>query len=86
MIANNTEYKILKDCAKVLKLPGACADRFLGLDVASPAIDYVGLARSLGVLARRVTEPDELSDAVKESLAGEVPQLIEVAVRRPEKV
>jgi benzoylformate decarboxylase len=50
------------------------------LDVVSPAIDYVGLARSLGVAARRVTAPDELSQVVRESLGGSVPQLIEVAV------
>ena len=34
----------------------------------------------MGVAAQRVTEPDELSEAVKRSLAGEVPQLIEVPV------
>jgi len=81
VLCNNTEYKILKDCAQVLKLPAACAGRFEGLDVISPAIDYVGLAQSLGVAARRVSEPDELSQSVRQSLAGDAPQLIEVAVR-----
>ncbi len=83
LIVNNTEYKILKDCARVLKLPEAGAGRFVGLDLVDPAIDYVGLARSLGVSARRVTEPDELAEAVGQSLAGEAPQLIEVPVRQP---
>jgi benzoylformate decarboxylase len=67
----------------VLKLPEASANRFLGLDVADPAIDYVGLARSLGVSARRVAEPDELAEAVRESLDGQVPHLIEVPVKQP---
>ncbi|MFH1264743.1 MAG: thiamine pyrophosphate-dependent enzyme, partial [Planctomycetota bacterium] len=84
VICNNTQYKILKDCAKVLKLPEACADRFEGLDVQHPAIDYVGLAQSLGVSARRVSEPDELSEAVRGALDGDQPQLIEVPVRAPE--
>ena len=84
VITNNTQYKILKDCAKVLGLPEACADRFEGLDVEDPAIDYVGLAQSLGVSARRVTEPDELGEAVRQSLDGDRPQLIEVPVRHPE--
>ena len=83
VITNNTEYGILKDCAKVLDLPHAREDRFEGLDIVSPPIDYVGLARSFGVSARRVNEPDELSDAVRRSLAGDSPQLIEVPVRRP---
>jgi len=84
VIANNTEYRILKDCARVLKLPHACAGRFLGLDVVEPSIDYVGLARSLGVSACRISEPDELSQAVAQSLSGDAPQVIEVPVKHPE--
>jgi benzoylformate decarboxylase len=83
VISNNTEYKILKNCAEVLKLPEACAGNFVGLDIVDPAIDYVGLAQSLGVRAQRVSDPDELSQAVRESLAGDAPQLIEVAVKQP---
>jgi benzoylformate decarboxylase len=83
VICNNNEYKILKDCAKVLHLPAACAEQFEGLDVVDPAIDYVALAQSLGIHAQRITEPDELSEAVRESFQSEVPQLIEVPVRHP---
>jgi benzoylformate decarboxylase len=83
VISNNTEYKILKNCAEVLKLPEACAGKFVGLDIVDPAIDYVGLSESLGVRAQRVSEPDELSEAVSRSLAGDKPQLIEVAVKQP---
>ncbi len=81
VITNNTEYKILKDCAQVLNLPQARAGRYVGLDVVAPSIDYVGLARSLGVSACRVSEPDELCQAVADSLAGDVPRLIEVPVK-----
>ncbi len=84
VLCNNTEYKILKDCAAVLDLPAAKAGRFEGLEIRDPAIDYVELARSLGVAACRVSEPDELSQAVHESLAGDTPQLIEVPVRHLE--
>jgi benzoylformate decarboxylase len=85
VICNNHEYKILKDCAKVLHLPAACAERFEGLDVVEPAIDYVALAQSLGVAAKRIVEPDELSDALVDSFKGETPRLIEVPVRHPDK-
>jgi benzoylformate decarboxylase len=81
VICNNTQYKILKDCAQVMKLPAALTGRFEGLDVDHPAIDYVGLAESLGVKACRVGEPDELSQAVSQSLSGDEPQVIEVAVQ-----
>ncbi len=83
VISNNHQYQILKDCAKVLDLPAACAGRFESLDVGSPAIDFVGLATSLGVRAQRVTEPDELAEAARASLAGDEPRLIEVAVGKP---
>jgi benzoylformate decarboxylase len=85
VICNNTQYKILKDCAEVLRLPAALAGRFEGLDMVSPGIDYVRLAQSLGVSAHGASTPDELSQLVAESLAGDVPQLIEVAVREPER-
>ncbi len=84
VITNNREYRILKDCAQVLKLPASMADRFEGLDLAGPEIDYVALARSLGVRAQRAQSPDELSAAAAESLAGDQPRVIEVLVRRPE--
>jgi benzoylformate decarboxylase len=83
VICNNSQYKILKDCAKVLNLPAACAERFEGLDVVDPAIDYVALAQSLGIQAQKISEPDELSDAIRESLTSDMPRLIEVPVRHP---
>ena len=84
VVCNNTQYQILKDCAKVLDLPAALEDRHEGLDLVDPAVDYVGLARSLGVPGRKITEPEELAEAVRESLAQrEGPQLIEVPVARP---
>ena len=80
VLCNNRQYKILKDCAQVLKLPAACENRFEGLDLDEPSIDYVALSRSLGVSACRVSSPDELSDAVRQSLLGDEPRLVEVAV------
>ena len=85
VICNNTQYKILKDCAPALDLPAERAARFEGLDIVDPEIDYVGLSQSLGVAARRVDDPDELSDAVRQSLAADVPRLIEVTVRDPQR-
>jgi benzoylformate decarboxylase len=80
VICNNTEYKILKDCAEVLRLPAACGKRYEGLDVTDPAIDYAALAQSLGVPARRIDDPDALSAAVAQSLKRGGPELIEVPV------
>lgn len=77
VICNNAEYRILKDCSAVLGLPPAAAP---GLDLADPAIDFVALARSLGVAADRIEEPDELTDRVRDSLRGDSPQLFDVPI------
>jgi len=43
-----------------------------------PAIDFVGVARSVGVAAHRVGDADELSDRVRANLFGPDPLLLEV--------
>ncbi len=82
VIANNAQYQILKTGARQMGLPAAEAGRYVGLDLVEPEVDLVGLARSLGIAACRVTEPDELADRVRESLAGDRPQLFDVPIRR----
>ncbi len=82
VVPNNAQYQILKIGARGMGLPAAQDGRFLALDLDEPEIDFVALSESLGVRASRVTEPDELSDAVAESLAGDEPRLIEAAIRR----
>jgi benzoylformate decarboxylase len=80
VIANNSQYKILKVCGEVMSLPGLADPRCPGLDLNRPAIDFVGLARSLGVEAERVEDPETLSERVKESLGGNRPRLFEVPI------
>jgi benzoylformate decarboxylase len=82
VICNNAQYQILKIGARQLELPRAREGRYLGLDITEPEIDFVALARSLGVEAHRVTEPDELAERVAASLAGDKPQLFDVPIGR----
>ncbi len=82
VVPNNAQYQILKVCAQQLDLPQAARDRFESLDVVDPEIDFVGLARSLGVRACRVSDPDELSDRVRASLADDRPLVIDVPITR----
>jgi len=83
VICNNKEYRVLKECATLMKLSGAQARRLEGMDLVDPEIDFVGLAKSFGVAAQRVTEPQELSDLVRDSLSRATPTVIEVLVGRP---
>jgi benzoylformate decarboxylase len=80
VIANNRQYQILKHCGRVMPLPEMQAGRYVGMDLTEPAVDFVGLARALGVEAARAETPDEVSDRVRESLRGDRPQLIEVPI------
>jgi benzoylformate decarboxylase len=82
VIANNAQYQILKIGAAGIKLPRAIAGEFEGMDLVDPEVDFVKLAQSLGVDACRVTEPEELSEALRSSLDGDRPMLIDVPISR----
>jgi benzoylformate decarboxylase len=82
VVPNNAQYQILKVGAQQLRLPAALRSEFEGCDLNQPEIDLVGIARSLGVEAHRVTDPDELAERVAQSLAGDVPQLFDVPIQR----
>lgn len=80
VVANNRQYGILKSCARELGLPHALAGQFCGLDLESPAVDFLQLAGGFGVAAYRVASEEELAELVREALAGDRPVLIEVPV------
>jgi benzoylformate decarboxylase len=82
LIANNAQYKILKIVGTEMELPQVTQGRVPGMDLVEPEIDFVGLARSFGVEAFRVTEPDELSERIRESLTRTEPILLDVIVER----
>ena len=52
VIFNNTSYRILKQRLVMLRGLAEQADKFVGMELNDPAIDYVGLARSLGIDGR----------------------------------
>jgi len=76
VIANNRSYRILKE--RLVSMRGS--DRFVGMDMRDPAIDYTGLAQSMGVPARRVTDPQDFAPALREAMSSGAPRLIEVMV------
>ncbi len=76
VIANNRSYRILKERLVSMR----STDRFTGMDIRDPEIDYTGLARSLGVPSRRVTDPEDIVPALREALQSGGPRLIEVMV------
>jgi benzoylformate decarboxylase len=82
VVPNNASYAILKSGMLSLGLDSAKRGVYPGMDLVDPEIDYVGLARALGVRAERVTKPAELRDVLAVSVADPGPTLIDVAIDR----
>lgn len=82
VVCNNAQYKILKVCGDVMPLPELAAHNYLELDLVRPEVDFVSLAKSLGVAAHRVASPEELADRVRDGLAGEQPLVLDVPIER----
>ena len=82
IIANNTQYKILKVCGDMLPLPEMQKRNYLGMDLTGPEIDFGGLARSFGVEAHRVSEPDELIERLRNSWSRSDALLLDVPIER----
>ena len=76
VIANNRSYRILKERLVSMRAP----DRFTGMDMRDPEIDFTGLARSLGVPAERITDPQGIVPALRAASPAGGPRLIEVMV------
>ena len=76
VIANNRSYRILKE--RLVKFHDN--DRFIGMDLRSPELDFVGLATSMGVSARRVERASEVASALRDAIASKGPVLLDVAV------
>ena len=82
VVANNASYAILKSGMLAFELPGAKRGVFPGMDLVAPEIDYVALARSMGVLAERVDKPATLREILARALDHPGPALVDVAIDR----
>jgi benzoylformate decarboxylase len=82
VVLNNASYAILKSGMVTLGLPSAKRGIFPGMDLVDPEIDYLALARAMGVKGARVEKPADLRDALAEGLAHRGPALVDVAIDR----
>ena len=79
VVMNNREYTACKRGIDRV-VSGGGDEGYVGMDLSDPEIDFIGLARSLGVEARSADTTEALSSAVSEALASGVPTLIDAAV------
>jgi len=82
VILNNASYRILKQRVHALRGHAAQTDTYVGMDLVDPAIDFVGLARALGMAAERTRTVAETTDLIGRAIADNAPMLIEVMLDR----
>jgi benzoylformate decarboxylase len=82
VILANREYRVLKHNLDIYRQRfGALSNRgYPNMDLATPELDFVALAKGMGVAGERVENPDELGPAVARAFASGRPQLIEAAI------
>jgi benzoylformate decarboxylase len=82
VILNNTSYRILKQRVFMQRGYAAQTDTYVGMELNEPAVDFVGLARSLGVPADRAKTVHDATDLIAKGLKGGGPVLVEVEIAR----
>ncbi len=82
VILNNSSYRILKQRLHALRGHAEQADAYVGMELLDPAIDFVGLSRSLGVEAERAKTVHEATDLIGKALNDGAPMLIDVELDR----
>jgi benzoylformate decarboxylase len=80
VIFNNGSYRILKQRTHALKGFSAADDVYIGMDLDRPRIDFVGLARSLGVAGERVDKAADVGAAIRRGLASGGPYLVDAGI------
>ena len=81
VVINNREYNVLKNFMRSQPhYLSARTGEFIGMDLVSPAIDFLALAASMGVPGKRVTRADEIHEAVNQGIVSCRPNLVEIEV------
>lgn len=78
VICNNRSYRILKEGMKAYR--GQEGRYVEHLDLHQPAVDFLALSRSLGVAARRVSDPAEVTESLQWAFS-QGPAVLEFEVR-----
>jgi benzoylformate decarboxylase len=81
IVMNNREYNILKNfLRRQTDYLSHCANRFIAMDITDPPVDFLAMAASLGVPARRIERAGDIAPAVEAGIASGVANLIEIVI------
>ena len=82
VIINNYSYRILKQRTNAMKGLAAQADTYVGMDLDRPRVDFVSVARGLGLTAYKASTLSEVQDMLEAALKHDGPTLLDVEVDR----
>ncbi len=81
VVLNNREYNILKNFMKSqAHYRSARTNQFIAMDLADPAIDFIALANSMGLEAKRIEKASDIAEAIEEGIQSGNPNLIEIII------
>ncbi|MCX5214517.1 thiamine pyrophosphate-binding protein [Kitasatospora sp. NBC_00240] len=82
VVVNNNQYLMLKNSLRH-RFPQHPDGGFVGMDIDRPAIDFVALARSMGVHAERVERATDIAEAARAAWDSRGPRLLELPIAAP---
>ncbi|HSF30458.1 MAG TPA: thiamine pyrophosphate-dependent enzyme [Candidatus Tectomicrobia bacterium] len=82
LICNNAQYMILKRRLHAYGGAAAKAETYIGLDLMDPEVDFLALARAMGVHGVRADTADTIAKALREAISRQGPTLIDVPIER----
>jgi benzoylformate decarboxylase len=81
VVMNNREYNVLKAFMRAhAGYSSARSNRFVAMEIDQPAIDFLALAKSMGVPARRIERPGDVAPAIEAGIASGQVNLIEIII------
>ncbi len=80
VVINNGGYYILKAQLLAMGRESAKANRYVGTDIAEPAVDFMALSSAFGVTSHRAEKAGEVTAAVRAAIESGKPSLVEVAI------
>ena len=80
VVLNNGGYFILKSQLLGMNQKAVKFDKWPGMDIADPSVDFMALAHAFGVPSERVEKGSEITSAVRKAMGSGGPFLLEVPI------
>jgi len=82
VILNNSSYRILKQRTNAMKQLAAQTDTYVGMDLTEPRVDYLSVAKGMGLTAHKAHTLEEVRAYLAKAIGAEGPVLIDVEIDR----